>query len=425
MKPVTLVIIGAGSRGTTYANFALAHPERAKVVGVAEPREPYRTSIVKRHNLERDQIFTDWRQVAERPRFADAVVIATQDQMHVEPAETFADLGYHILLEKPMAPDVDGCRRIVDAVKRNDILFSVCHVLRYTNYTQKLKEILEAGTIGDIVGLQRLEPVGFWHQAHSYVRGNWRREDASSFMLLTKSCHDLDWIRYIMDTSCQSVASFGSLKHFREEESPKGATDRCLDCPVEPTCPYSAKRIYLTALKRGHTGWPLTVLTPEPTQETVLTALREGPYGRCVYKSDNDVVDHQVVIMDFQGRRTASFTMMAFTEMRHRETRIFGTRGELYGDGSIIEHYDFLTDHTERIDTSATDASILGGHGGGDYGLMSHFVQAIAEEDPSWILSGIDETLESHLMVFTAERARREGRMIALDGGSQGDEVTR
>jgi hypothetical protein len=129
--------------------------------------------------------------------------------------------------------------------------------------------------------------------------------------------------------------------------------------------------------------------------------------------------------MDFQGRRTASFTMMAFTEMRHRETRIFGTRGELYGDGSIIEHYDFLTDHTERIDTSATDASILGGHGGGDYGLMSHFVQAIAEEDPSWILSGIDETLESHLMVFTAERARREGRMIALDGGSQGDEVTR
>lgn len=414
MKPVKLVIIGAGSRGTTYASFALARPEQAKIVGVAEPREAYRQSIVEKHNLEPDHVFSDWRQVAERPRFADAVVIATQDQMHVEPAEAFAELGYHILLEKPMAPDVEGCHRIVDAVKRNDVLFSVCHVLRYTNYTQKLKEILDAGTIGDLVGLQRLEPVGFWHQAHSYVRGNWRREDTSSFMLLTKSCHDIDWIRYIMDAPCQTLSSFGSLKHFCAEERPEGAASRCLNCPIESTCPYSAKRIYLEALRRGHTGWPLNVLTPEPTQESILTALQEGPYGRCVYDSDNDVVDHQVVTMDFQGRRTASFTMMAFTEMRHRETRIFGTRGELYGDGSVIDHYDFLTDRTTRIDTAAPDGSILGGHGGGDYGLMSHFVRAVAEEDPSWILSGVDETLESHLMVFAAEEARRNGRIISM-----------
>jgi predicted dehydrogenase len=425
MKPVTLVIVGAGSRGTTYANFALGHPEKAKVVGVAEPRKAYRNRIVEEHDLESDYVFTDWRQAADRARFADAVVIATQDQMHVEPAETFADLGYHILLEKPMAPDVQGCRRIVAAVKRNDILFSVCHVLRYTHYTQKLKELLEAGMIGDIVGLQRLEPVGFWHQAHSYVRGNWRREDESSFMLLTKSCHDIDWIRYVMDAPCQAISSFGSLKHFCEEDKPEGAASRCIDCPIEPSCPYSAKRIYLAALDRGYTGWPLNVLTPEPTRDTVLAALREGPYGRCVYESDNDVVDHQVVTMDFQGKRTASFTMMAFTEMRHRETRIFGTRGELYGDGSVIEHYDFLTDQKERIDTSAPDASILGGHGGGDYGLMSHFVKAVAEDDPNWILSGIDETLESHLMVFAAERARREGRVVAMDQNFQGDEASK
>jgi predicted dehydrogenase len=415
MKPVTLVIIGAGTRGSTYAKFALAHPERASVVGVAEPREAYRTRIAADHHLDDAQVFTDWRQVADRPKFADAVVIATQDHLHVRPTEVFADLGYHILLEKPMAPDIVGCRRVVDAVKRNDVLFSVGHVLRYTPYTQKIKEMLQAGTIGDIVGIERLEPGGFWHQAHSYVRGNWRREDESSFMLLTKSCHDIDWIQYVMNVPCRAVSSFGSLKHFREEEKPEGAAQRCLDCPIEPACPYSAKRIYLTALERGLTDRKVNVLTPEPSRDTVLAALREGPYGRCVYACDNDVVDHQVVTMDFEGRRTASFTMMAFTRRRKRETRIFGTHGELYGDGSVIEHYDFLTEKTETLDTSAPDDLIVDGHNGGDYGLMSHFVRAVAEEDPTWILAGVDETLESHLMVFAAERSRREGRIVQME----------
>jgi predicted dehydrogenase len=324
-------------------------------------------------------------------------------------------LGYHILLEKPMAPDIAGCRRVVDAVKRNDVLFSVCHVLRYTPYTQTIKEIVETGMIGDVVGIERLEPGGYWHQAHSYVRGNWRREDESSFMLLTKSCHDIDWIQYVMNTPCRAVSSFGSLKHFREEEKPEGAAQRCLDCPIESECPYSAKRIYLTALERGAPDRKVDVLTPHPTRESVLAALREGPYGRCVYACDNDVVDHQVVTMDFEGRRTASFTMMAFTRRRKRETRIFGTHGELYGDGSTIEHFDFLTDKTETIETSAPDDLIVDGHAGGDYGLMSHFVRAVAEKDPRWILSGVDETLESHLMVFAAERSRREDRIVTME----------
>ncbi|MGC9469172.1 MAG: Gfo/Idh/MocA family protein [Anaerolineae bacterium] len=415
MKPVTLLIVGAGSRGTTYARFASAYPERATVVGVAEPRDSYRLPLVEAHGIPADQVFTDWREAADRPRFADAVVIATQDRMHVEPATAFADLGYDILLEKPMAPDAEGCHRIVDAVKRNNVLFAVCHVLRYTRFTQQLKALIDEGAIGDVVGLQRLEPVGFWHMAHSFVRGNWRNEAESGPMLLTKSCHDLDWIHYLMGVPCRQVSSFGSLKHFRAEEAPEGAGERCVTCEVESTCPYSAKRIYFEALRRGHTGWPVGVLTPEPTPEAVLAELREGPYGRCVYRADNDVVDHQVVSMDFEGGRTATFTMMAFTEMRHRETHIFGTRGELVGDGRYIEHYDFLTDSKERIDTEANaDGSILGGHGGGDFGLMDHFVRAVAEQDPSHILSGPDETLASHLLVFAAEEARRENRIVEL-----------
>ncbi len=414
MKPVTLIIVGAGGRGSTYARFALAYPERAKVVGVAEPRDAYRERLVAEHGIASEAVFKDWRELADRPLMADAVIVATQDHMHTEPAIAFADRGYHILLEKPMAPNAEECHQIVNAVTQAGVLFGVCHVLRYTSFTRGMKALIDSGAIGELVGIERLEPVGFWHMAHSFVRGNWRNEGESGPMLLTKSCHDLDWIQHIMGCACTAVASFGSLKHFRADEAPPGAGARCLECEIEATCPYSAKRIYLEALRRGYGGWPIDVLIPNPTDDDVLDALRSGPYGRCVYACDNDVVDHQVVTMDFEGERTASFTMMAFTRMRHRDTRIFGTRGELTGDGRFIDHYDFLTDMTERIDTELTESSILGGHGGGDYGLMDSFVRAVAENDPQHILSGPEETLASHLMVFAAEQARREGRVITL-----------
>lgn len=414
MQPAKIVIIGAGNRGSGYATYAEKFPDRMQVVGVAEPRDAYRERQVKTHNIPAEHVFTDWAQAAQVPRFADAVIIATQDHMHAEPAIAFANLGYHILLEKPMAPNPEDCRRIVAAVKANDILFGVCHVLRYTRFTQKLKAIIDSGAIGDVVNIQRIEPVGFWHQAHSFVRGNWRNEAESGFMLLTKSCHDIDWLRYVMGAPCEAVSSFGTLKHFRKADQPAGANDRCLDCAVEATCPYSAKRIYLTALDRGHTGWPLNVLVPDPTRENVLEALRTGPYGRCVYACDNDVVDNQVVNMQFAGGRTANFTMTAFSKMGHRKTHIFGTRGQLFGDGRYIEHYDFLTDSTTTIDTEAADGSILGGHGGGDYWLMHSFTQSLIDNDLSHILSGPDETLESHLMVFAAEQARKENRVVTL-----------
>lgn len=412
MNPVTLLIIGAGGRGSEYAAYATEHPDLAKVVGVAEPREFYRNRLVEAHDIPSENVFTDWRAAAEHERLADAVIIATQDDMHVTPAVAFAGKGYHMLLEKPMAPNEADCRRIVAAVVENKIIFAVCHVMRYTAYTQKLKAVIDSGAIGEVVGLQHYEPVGYWHQAHSFVRGNWGNEAKSSPMLLAKACHDIDWISYIMDGPCKSVSSFGSLYHFRKENKPAGAADRCLECPVEADCPYSAKKIYLGMLERGNKVWPVDVLTPDVTPEGVTKALRDGPYGRCVYECDNDVVDNQVVNMLFDGGRTASFTMTAFDEAGHRKTRIFGTRGEIYGDGSKITLFDFLTDTTEVIDTEAPDASILGGHGGGDYGLMSNFIAAVASNDRSKILSGPAETLESHLMVFAAERARRENSVI-------------
>lgn len=415
-EPATLLIVGAGVRGTGYAQYAVQFPDEARVVGVAEPRAFYRQQIAEQCAVPEVQVFKDWRQAAEAPRFADAVIIATQDSMHTEPALAFAEKGYHILLEKPMAPTQEECRSIVRAALRNKILLAVSHVLRYTPYTRKVKELLDSGAIGDVVSIQHLEPVTYWHQAHSYVRGNWRREDESCSMLMAKSCHDLDWIRYIMGVPCNWVSSFGNTYHFRKSAKPEGAGMRCLDCGIEAECPYSAKRIYLDRrANQGETGWPVKVLTTDTSVEGVTEALRTGPYGRCVYDCDNDVVDHQVVNMEFEGGRTASFLMTGFNLPKDggRQTRIFGTLGEIMTNSIYVEHTDFLTEKTERYDTDADGAMLDDGHGGGDFGLMKGFISALRGDEDA-ILSGPEITLESHLMVFAAERSRRSGKTEAI-----------
>ena len=416
MSSTRLLIIGAGQRGQCYAEYARLHPDQAQVVGVAEPRAAYRQRMAAAHRIPSAQVVADWRDLL-RPGLADAAIIATPDALHTEPAIAFAGLGYDLLLEKPMAPTPQECQQIVAAVQANSVIFAVAHVLRYTSYTQKLKELVTSGVIGDIVSIQHLEPVGFGHQAHSFVRGNWRKEAESSFMLLAKSCHDIDWLRYILGRRCVQVSSFGSLMHFRRERKPPeaGAALRCLDCAFEPRCAYSARRIYF-GLMADRTIGPivLDILTPDHTAEGILNALRQGPYGRCVYECDNDVVDHQVVNLLYDNDATVSFTMTAFTEWGlHRQTRIFGTLGELRGDGTQITHYDFLTLKEEVIAIPPATSEMLV-HGDGDYLLMKRFVAAVAARDQSLVLSGPEETLETHLTVFAAEQARRENRVVEV-----------
>jgi predicted dehydrogenase len=362
-----------------------------------------------------ENVWDDWTGAVGGGALADAVIIATPDALHLQPAVMMAQKGYHILLEKPMAPSQDDCRQIIQAVRdRGDIHFGVCHVMRYTSYTQALKGVLDSGRIGEIVNVQHIEPVGYWHQAHSFVRGNWRNEAESSFMLLAKSCHDVDWLRYVVGRPLRRVSSFGSLFHFKPANRPDGAAERCGDCDIEPNCPYSAIKIYMGRLENGHTGWPLDVLADEVNAETINEAIGTGPYGRCVYACDNDVVDHQVVNMEFDGGATASFTMTAFNIAGGRKTRIHGTRGEIYADGRKITITDFLTDKSETIDTAAADATISGGHGGGDGRIMKAFLATVSGDDPQAILSGPDETLETHLAVFAAERARINGSVETI-----------
>ncbi|RLV10349.1 oxidoreductase [Streptomyces griseocarneus] len=415
MPPVSLLVIGAGDRGTGYAEWVLKHPDRAAVVGVAEPRGVRRDRIVAAHGIARENAVLDWKELAARGRFADAVLICTLDRAHVEPTEAFAALGYHILLEKPMAPDEESCRRVVNAVEEAGVMLAVGHVLRYTPYTQALKAVVDSGRLGDIVSVQHLEPVGFWHQAHSFVRGNWRRADGSASMLMAKSCHDLDWLQYIVGQPPERVSSFGRLSHFTPANRPAEAADRCVECPVAQRCPYSAAHFYGGMLDRGEHHWPLSVVVDDFTPQALDRALRTGPYGRCVYACDNDVVDHQVVAMEFPGGATATFTMTAFNEAAHRKTRIFGTRGELYGDGGTMRIHDFLTRGAEDITPSRQGSmTAAGGHGGGDAGLMDAFVEAVATGDPTRITSGPRDSLASHLAVLAAERARLNGTVETL-----------
>lgn len=415
MAPVSLLVVGAGERGTGYARWARRHPDRASVVGVAEPRAARRARFAAEHGIAAGNAAAGWRQLADRGKFADAVLICTQDRMHAEPAEAFAALGYHILLEKPMAPDEATCRRIVAAVEKAGVMLAVGHVMRYTPYTRAVKEIADSGQLGDIMSVQHLEPVGFWHQAHAFVRGNWRRSDLAASMLLAKSCHDLDWLQYILGKPALRVSSFGSLTHFTAANCPEGAADRCVDCPVEASCPYSAPRLYRELLDRGEHRWPLSVVIDDFSPGALDEALRDGPYGRCVYACDNDVVDHQVVALEFPGATTATFTMTAFSKPAHRSTRLFGTRGELTGDGETIRVYDFLT-RAERLITPASAGSMntAEGHGGGDAGLMDAFTSAVATGNRELIMSGPRESLASHLAVFAAERARRGGTVETI-----------
>ncbi|WP_214410872.1 Gfo/Idh/MocA family protein [Sphaerisporangium fuscum] len=415
MSGVTLALVGAGLRGQSYARHAVA-AGAGRVTAVAEPDPHRRRAVAAEFGVPADRVYADWSELAGEGRLADAAIVATQDRLHTAPAVRLADLGYHILLEKPMAINEEEAALIAGAAQRNNVMLAVCHVLRYTPYTRALKGLLDEGRIGRLVSIQHLEPVGWWHHAHSFVRGHWRRQDTSAPMLLTKACHDIDWLVHLAGRMPRKVSSFGNLTHFRAEERPAGAAERCVDCPVETTCPYSAKRLYLDCLgDPDREFWPLGAVTERRDTAGVLEALRTGPYGRCVYASDNDVVDHQVVIMEFDDGTTCSFTMSAFTPMEHRRTRLMGTHGYLDGDGHTIRLVDFRTGGEEIIDTLGdAGPSAADGHGGGDEALTRAFLSAVAQGDASLISSDAESSLATHRVVWAAERARTTNTIVTL-----------
>ena len=411
MKKVTAVLIGAGLRGKdAYGGYALRNATELEFVAVAEPNAKRREEFSKLHGIKEEGRFTSWEELLGQPKLADAALICTQDKMHVEPTAHALEKGYHVLLEKPISTDPKECLSLIKYSEKYDQVFSICHVLRYTAFFTRLKSLLEEGKIGRLITIQHNENVGYWHQAHSFVRGNWRNSKESSPMILAKCCHDMDILLWLAGADCKRIASFGTLTHFKEENAPEGAPSRCLEgCPEQLTCPFNAERLYIDFGEE----WMKRAVSEDISPEGVLQALREGPYGRCVYRCDNDVVDHQVVNIEFCNEVTAAFTMTAFTNDCTRTIKLMGTRGEIRGhmEKNEIEITDFVSGSKEIIKLEVEK----NGHSGGDEGIMRDFVSLVRSDKKCDSLTSPQASLMSHMMAFAAEKSRIEGRVIEMD----------
>ncbi len=411
-RKVKIVIVGLGGRGhDVYGEYASRHREDVEIVAVADPRKERLEAAKKEWGLSDGCCFETAEALFACPKMADAAVIATQDRQHVAHSELALKQGYHLLLEKPVAVDIEGCLTVLRLAKQYQKQVVVCHVLRYTPFYNTIKRLIDEGEIGEVVSIQAMEQVGYWHHAHSYVRGNWRRQDESSPMILAKCCHDMDILIWLTGKRARYVSSFGGNYLFREEKAPQGAALRCVDCAVRQDCPYDAVRYYLesdrTGVRGGRVNWPINVLNPYPTEQNIEQALREGPYGRCVYHCDNDVVDHQVVNIELEDGVTINFTMSAFTEKCYRTIKVMGTKGCIEGnmDESKLMLYTFLGKKQE-YDLNVQDGS-MAGHGGGDAVMMREFIQTIGQDSQVEMLSSVEHSIESHLVALLAEESRK------------------
>ena len=411
-KPVTVMIIGAGSRGRTYARYAEKFPQSMKVVGVADLNPNRRKAMAKKHNIPAENQFGHFNDALSKAKLADAVVIATPDNLHYEPCMKALELGYDVLLEKPVAPTERECRAILKQAHKYNRIVAVCHVLRYAPYFVALKQVLESGAIGDIVNIQHFEPIRYAHMAHSYVRGNWPLSTKTTPIILAKSCHDLDILRWLIDKPCETIAAEGSLHLFRPENAPKGAPERCTDgCPHEAECPYSAIDIY--ERRKQHLG---AFDLPRKDPALIREKLKTTNYGRCVFRCENDQCDHYVAIMKFQDGVTASFSMDAFTPWGGRRTRIMGTKGFIEGDMTTFTFYDFRTSHKSVWDQKVSEIPEYkgSGHGGGDHLLVRDFLRAVSAQDEKLLSSTIDVSIESHVMGCMAEKSRKSMKKVKI-----------
>lgn len=451
-RPLTGVVIGAGDRGGhAYLSYLRKRSGEARIVAVAEPVEARRSALARCHHVPSEGLFDDYRDLLARPQLADFALIATPDPLHREPALLAMERGYHVLLEKPMAQSEADCRELVSAAEQSGRILQVCHVLRYAPFFDTLKRIVASGELGDIVTLQHSENVSYWHYAHAYCRGNWRNSTESSPMILAKSCHDLDILCWLADSEPVRLTSLARPTELCAKNRPEGAPAFCIEgCPHSDRCPYDATAMYLelrplaldiektrkprgaaalARLFRRHRdmlrrlpipavqalarweGWPISVLTDDPSPEGVRAALRTTRYGRCVYQvGDNDQVSSQVVNLLFANGANASFTMHSTSHREGREIRVDGTRGSAVGGFYNVEQMLEVSDHKTGGARRVHFASLSDPHGGGDHRLFAGFLAAVrGEAKPA---TSASQSLQSHLMAFAADRAQRDGTVV-------------
>ena len=408
MERKKLVVFGLGPRGNIYAAFAKKYPEKFELVASIENDEKRREYAKTEYPCTR--LFENYQAFLQEKIAADIVAVATQDEDHKEHAIAMMQAGYDLLLEKPIANNLEDCKAIYAASQAYQRKVVVCHVLRYTPFYSTVKRIIDSGRLGEVVTIHASENVGYYHQAHSFVRGPWRNKAQSSPMILAKCCHDMDILRYLMGEKCVSVNSYGGLSHFTRENAPKESAEYCSACPLE-SCIYKAQRIYTSPEGDFFANY---FTTKEHTKENVFADLKGTQYDRCVYKSDNDVVDHQVSIMLFENGKTACHTMTAFSKEIYRDLKIHGTKAELVGcvEDNTLEIRTFGGE-TERIEIDLSAANV-GGHMGGDFFMMNSLHRALNGEKAEGI-SYLDVSIDSHLIAFAAEESRlNDGKTVYI-----------
>ncbi len=413
-KIVRIAIAGVGSRGkNAYGLELLNMKDRAKVVAVADI-DPERLALAgDAHGVPDEMRFPSAEAMLAVPKLADAMLICTQDRQHVPHAVAALKKGYDVMMEKPISPKLEDLQEITKVARENGRRVVVCHVLRYTPFFQTIKKTIDSGVLGEVVSIQALENVRYWHQAHSFVRGNWRREEDTSPMILAKCCHDLDYLVWLCGKKCERVSSYGSLMYFKESNAPEGAALRCTQgCKAKDNCPYDAEKIYLTnkdtGILCGNVEWPVDVLAENPTEEKVRHAIETGPYGRCVFHCDNDVVDHQIVNMQMEGGASLSLTMSAFTSIGGRTIKVMGTLGDLWGDMHENRIRIGVFGKEPQVIDLGKEEKDFAGHGGGDRLLMEQFVDLMQGKEPDGTITTLETSVESHLVALAAEKSRLE-----------------
>ena len=407
-----LVLVGAGQRGMIYAQYA-KDSGRASITAVVEPDEVRRASAGKRLEIDPIHLYENVEDFFKAEKKADAIIIASMDRNHYKHAMVALDHGYDILLEKPISPDLKETIGIQQKANKLGKKIIVCHVLRYTNFYSELKRIIDSKELGKVITIQHNENVGNFHIAHSFVRGNWRKEAESSPIVMQKSSHDMDILTWLVGSDAKRISSFGSLTYFKEENAPTGSASRCLDCTVADTCRFDAKKAYLPV--RG--SWPATLLGEDQSEEGILKALETSPYGKCVYRCDNDVCDNQVMLIEFKNGVTVSFNLSGFTNKMNRTFKIMCEDGEIRGDDSqnVIEIIRFGSNMVDKVEMKVIHPEVTQGfHGGGDIGLMKDFLSQMESGDIT-SRSSIDKSVQSHLMATAAEHARVTGKTVDLD----------
>lgn len=400
-----IAVLGAGNRGKDVYGNLIKKKENLKITAVAEPQKARREEFAQVHDIPPKKQFNSWEDLLFEDRLAEAIIIATGDKMHFKPLIKSLEKGYKVLCEKPISDVFEELTILASEYIDYNNKVMVSHVLRYTTFFNKIKDLMSENTIGKVRFINLIENIGFFHYAHSYVRGNWRNQKVGAPIILAKSCHDLDILYWLLGSKIKRVYSESSIRYFDKKYGPANAGERCINCKIEKNCPYSAKKIYL----RKEEGWPVSVITDDLSYKGRIEALRRSNYGKCVYKSDNDQLDVQSLLLKFENGISAHFTLTAFSKEMTRKINIFGTDGEIIGnlDKGIIEVRPFLADN------KTINIEFKGGHAGGDEKLIAAFEQFL-NKGHTKNESNLSSALESHFVALAAEKSRKDNYAVNL-----------